>query len=123
MPEAPLLAEQLEQVLEALERIPRRMQGVRSAAYFLDTPDGQDRLDAICMVLIAVGESFKRIDRHTNSGLLSRYPEVDWAGVKGVRDVIAHGYFDIDAEEVFAICREDIPTLIETTRRMLSELR
>ena len=52
------------------------------------------------MVLIAVGEAFKQIDRKTDGKLLARYPEVDWAGVMGVRDVIAHGYFDVDADEV-----------------------
>jgi len=40
----------------------------------------------------------------------------------GVRDVIAHGYFDIDVEEVFAICRTDIPSLIRTVRKMIEEL-
>lgn len=117
-----LLVEQLQQILDALERIPRRFSSVVTANDFLDTADGQDRLDAICMILIAVGEAFKRIDRKTDGELLIQYPEIDWLGVKGVRDVIAHGYFDIDAEEVFGICKDDIPVLIETTRRLIQNL-
>ena len=39
-----------------------------------------------------------------------------------MRDVIAHGYFDIDADEVFGICRDDIPVLIETVRKMIEDL-
>jgi uncharacterized protein with HEPN domain len=74
------------------------------------------------MILIAVGEAFKRIDRKTEGKLLARYPEVEWAGVMGVRDVIAHGYFDIDVEEVFGICQADIPALILTVRKMIAEL-
>ncbi len=54
---------------------------------------------------------------------LASYPEIEWSGVMGVRDVIAHGYFEIDAEEVFSICQTDIPKLISTVRKMLEELR
>ncbi|MDH4225206.1 MAG: DUF86 domain-containing protein [Deltaproteobacteria bacterium] len=54
--------------------------------------------------------------------LFSRYPSVDWQGVKGVRNVLAHGYFDVDHEELFAICQNDIPQLIETIRTILEDL-
>jgi uncharacterized protein with HEPN domain len=118
-----LLIERLDSVLEALERIPRRLANVSSAEGFSGSEEGKDRLDAICMILIAVGEAFKQIDRKTDGKLLPRYPEVDWSGVMGVRDVIAHGYFDVDADEVFGICQTDIPVLIDTVRRMLDELR
>jgi len=118
----PLIVERLEDVLEALERIPRRFAGITTPEDFFDNPEGQDRLDAICMVLVGVGEAFKQVDRITDGKLLARYPDVDWTGVKGVRDVIAHGYFDVDAEEVFAICQDDIPVLIDTVREMLKDL-
>jgi uncharacterized protein with HEPN domain len=117
-----VLREQLEGVLEALERIPRRFAGVSGVEGFSQSDEDIDRLDAICMILIAVGEAFKKINRKTEGKLLARYPEIDWRGVKGVRDVIAHGYFDIDAEEVYTICRTDIPILIETVRKMIKEL-
>jgi uncharacterized protein with HEPN domain len=112
----------LMQVLAALERIPRRFAGIHEAGDFLASDEGLDRLDAICMMLIAVGEALKQIDRKTGGQLLARYPEVDWAGVKGVRDVVAHGYFDVDADQVFAICQQDIPALLQTVRRMIAEL-
>ena len=117
-----LLRERLESVLEALERIPRRLADVPSAEWLAASEEGKDRLDAICMTLIAVGEAFKQIDRKSDGALLTRYPEVDWSGVMGVRDVIAHGYFDVDVEEVFNICQTDIPELIRTGRKMLEEL-
>ena len=112
----------LMQVLEALERIPRRFNGIQEAEDFLVSDEGVDRLDAICMMLIAVGEAFKQIDRKTGGQLLPRYPEVDWVGVKGVRDVVAHGYFDVDADQVFAICQQDVPVLLQTVRRMIDDL-
>ena len=42
--------------------------------------------------------------------------------MKGVRDVVAHGYFDVDADQVFAICQQDVPVLLQTVRRMLDDL-
>ncbi|HNV22386.1 MAG TPA: DUF86 domain-containing protein [Candidatus Hydrogenedentes bacterium] len=75
------------------------------------------------MVLVASGEAFKRIDRKTNGRFLRNYPEIEWEGVMGVRDVIAHGYFDVDPDQVFDICKNDIPALIGTVERMIADLR
>lgn len=82
MSDSTLLRERLESVLKALERIPRRFADIRSADDFSRSEEGQDRLDAICMILIAVGEAFKQIDRKSEGKLLARYPEVEWSGVK-----------------------------------------
>ncbi|MGB3221680.1 MAG: HepT-like ribonuclease domain-containing protein [Desulforhopalus sp.] len=103
-----LLREKLIQISEALDRVARRFEGIHSADDFLVSEHGMDMLDGICMMLIAVGENFKSIDRMTDSQLLEQYPEVNWRGVKGVRDVISHQYFNIDAEEIHYICSHDL---------------
>lgn len=109
-------------MLEALERIPLRTADIGSPAEFLATETGRDRLDAVCMILIAVGEAVKQIDRKTDGKYLARYPEVDWTGVMGVRDVLAHGYFDVDIHQVFSICKSDVPFLVVTLRKMILDL-
>lgn len=38
------------------------------------------------MMLIAVGENFKKIDKETDGNLLNDYPNINWTGVKGIRD-------------------------------------
>ena len=43
--------------------------------------------------------------------LLPLYPSIEWKEVKGVRDVIAHHYFDIDANEIFSIINNDFDSL------------
>ena len=123
MSDTAALIEQLEEVLTALERIPRRLAGIDSAEAFEQSDEGLDRLDAICMTLITAGEAFRQIDGKTEGRLLAHYPEVDWRGVIGIRNVIAHGYFDIDVEQIFSICQQDIPVLSETLRKMIKELR
>lgn len=64
-----------------------------------------------CMVLIALGESVKTLDKLTDRKLLPTYPSIDWKGVMGVRDVIAHHYFDVDPEAVFDIIKNDLTPL------------
>ena len=112
----------LKDVLEALERIPRRSESIHSPDDFLVDETGLEHLDSICMILVAVGEAFRQVDVKTKGEWLSRYPQIPWRDVIGVRNVIAHGYFDIDAEQVFSICNEDIPELIRTVRVMIKEL-
>jgi uncharacterized protein with HEPN domain len=121
MSDQALVMDRLENVLEALEKILRRFFHVHSIDDFVLSEAGMERLDGICMLLIAIGEAFKQIDRSTGGDILIRYPEVDWAGVKGVRDVIAHAYFDIDAEQIFSICQADIPLLRDTVKKMIDE--
>jgi uncharacterized protein with HEPN domain len=123
MSEPSLVLDRLENILEALERIPARLETIETAVDFQQSEDGRMRLDAICMILIAVGETFKQIDHKTNGALLLKYPDIDWRGVKGVRDVMAHRYFDIDAEQVFNICQSDIPQLTAVVRQMIQDER
>jgi uncharacterized protein with HEPN domain len=73
------------------------------------------------MMLIAIGEVFKKIDKMTKGTFLIHYPEIDWSGVKGIRDVLSHDYFNIDGEEIFSICSKDIPVLSEIVIKMLKD--
>jgi len=117
-----LVLEILRQIQEAGKRIERRFSPVRHPDDFLITDEGLDRLDAICMMLIAIGESLKNLDKLTNGELLARYPGVDWKGAKGARDIISHHYFDLNAEAVFGICQKDIPNLYATVEKMIEDL-
>jgi uncharacterized protein with HEPN domain len=122
MPDMSLIRERLLQIEESLVRIQRRSSNIKSPDDFTASDDNLDKLDAIAMMLIAIGESFKKIDLETDGQYLKKYPEIDWHGVIGLRNVLAHDYFDIDAEEIFKICRRDIPQLLDAVRRMLSEI-
>ena len=70
-----------------------------------------EKLDAACMVLIALGESVKTLDKLTDKQLLPTCPSIDWKGVMGVRDIIAHHYFEIDPDAVLSIIKNDLTPL------------
>jgi uncharacterized protein with HEPN domain len=89
----------LRQIQTALGKVRDRAGRVASAADLTSTPEGEERLDGLCMLFIAIGESLKNLDKLTGGGLLATHPDIDWKGAMGFRDVIAHRYFDIDAEQ------------------------
>lgn len=117
-----LVIEILEQVLIAAKRIERRFANIGREDDFLVSEEGIDKLDAICMMLIAIGENLKNLDKITGGSIFPQYPEMDWKGAKGMRDIISHHYFDLDAEVVFSICKDRIPGLIEVVMKMKGSL-
>ncbi len=64
----------------------------------------------------------KNVDKITKGSLLSEYPEFDWKGAMGFRDIIAHHYFDIDADQVYWICVHNLEPLSNVIKRMKKEL-
>ncbi len=102
----------------ATEKIEQRCAKVNSVDDFLDTEEGQILLDSICMLLIAVGEAVKQIDKITDKTLLKNYPQVEWKKVAGIRDILSHHYFDLNAETVFGLCEKRIAVLKNTLQEI-----
>ncbi len=117
-----LVAEIVEQIISAVTSAQKRCRYAKSPDDFIETETGQEKLDFVCMKLIATGESLKRIDHITERSLLRQYPEVEWKKIKGIRDFLSHHYFDLDADVIFDICQEHIDTLLITLKRIHKDL-
>lgn len=117
-----LLKEILTQISDAVHTALERFEAVSDVSYFTDTPSGKEKLDSICMLLIAIGESLKNIDKITNNELLAKYPQIDWKAAKGIRDMVAHHYFDIDAGEVYFVCDNELEVLGAAIDKIIEEL-
>lgn len=122
MSDIELVSSSLIKTNTAIERILERSETILSADDFLQTPSGVERMESICMLLIAIVESVKRVDKATDKRLLIQYPDVDWKGIMGMRDIIAHHYFDIDAEVVFDVIKNSLPAVRETIIRIIASL-
>jgi len=109
----------LEDIQFSIELILQRFEMIESSDDFLENDKGLEKLDSISMRLVAIGEGFKNIDKLTDNVLLPKYPSVDWKGVKGVRDVLSHHYFQLDAETIFEICDEHLEELLLVTKKMI----
>ena len=103
---------------QALERINRKVQPLLADPTLLDREEGQDLLDVICMQFLAAGEALKRLEKLEPGLLTSNYPDIDWKGAMGFRDVIAHQYFDLDAEQVLLICQDALPGVFSAIRSL-----
>jgi uncharacterized protein with HEPN domain len=118
-----LVSELLGQVSDAAKVALDRFEVVDSVEYFTDSPSGKEKLDSICMLLIAIGESIKNIDKVTERTLLVKYPTVDWKAAKGMRDIVAHHYFDIDAGEIYFVCDKKLQGLASTLDEIKIDLQ
>lgn len=112
----------LKKILQTVERILANSETITSPSFYLLTPSGMERLESTCMLLIAIGEGVKGVDKLTEKKLLSHYPEMDWKGVMGMRDIIAHHYFDLDAEIVYDVIKNDLPKLKDVLQQIINEL-
>lgn len=112
----------LAKIEQAIERILDNSRSIDSYHYYLVSPAGMERLESTCMLLMAIGEGLKGIDKFTDKQLLAKYPEVDWKGAMGMRDVIAHHYFDLDAAVVYDVVKNYLPSMLEVIKKMRTEL-
>ena len=112
----------LEDILSAIEKLEERTKDIRSVDDFLGSSPGMVLLDATCMLLIAVGESLKNLDKTTDGKLLPTYPSIPWKNVKGLRDIIAHHYFDVDAAQILWIIKNEIVPLKGAICYFIAEL-
>ena len=85
---------------------------VRSSEDYYDSPEGMKNLAASCMLIESIGESIKQLDRMTESKLLCKRPEIPWIDIIGIRNHIAHGYFDIDGDIIFDVVKNDLDPLL-----------
>jgi putative toxin-antitoxin system, antitoxin component len=113
----------LKKILQTVERILANSETITSPSFYLLTPSGMERLESTCMLLIAIGEGVKGVDKLTDKKLLSFYPEMDWKGVMGMRDIIAHHYFDLDAEIVYDVIKHDLPKLKDVLQQIVDDLK
>ncbi len=101
----------LKGILDAAEKIVNFASSFSSPdAFFAD----QKSFDAVCMNFIVIGEMVDRI----SDEFKRENAAVDWKSIKGLRNMIAHDYFGVDAEEIWGIIQLHIPTLIKSIRNI-----
>jgi uncharacterized protein with HEPN domain len=117
----PLISEILRRIAGSLDEITDWTEHISSDDEFTSSAEGVILLNAVCMKLMTVGEEVKALDRRTEGKLLPKYGQIPWKQVIGLRDIIAHHYFDVDAGEIFTVVKQDLPPLIEVIRKMTKD--
>ena len=117
-----LIQHVLDKIEKAITTLQERTSVITCADDFALTPAGTEKLDAACMMLIVIGESIKNLDRITDKQLLPTYPSINWKQVMGVRDVIAHHYFDVDIDVIFQIIHDDLNPLLDAIKYFKTQI-
>ena len=75
-----------------------------------------DIKDIICFNILQIGE----LAKHLSEDFLTKHPNVPWSKIKGMRDIIVHGYGTIKWERVWVTATEDVEPLREYCESILS---
>ncbi|MBQ7664786.1 MAG: DUF86 domain-containing protein [Bacteroidaceae bacterium] len=118
-----VLLDTLLQVKEAIENLLTWNKGIVDMNQLLLSPSGTQALAGNCMTIMAVAEGFRKIDKATDGQFLPLRPEIPWRQVFGLRNRIAHGYFDIDVDIISEVINNDLQPLLQATSFFISYLK
>ena len=105
--------ERLRDVLEAIERIERY------AARGRDVFEGDELIQNwFVRHLQVIGEAVRTLP----ADVTDRAPDIPWSKIIGMRHILVHDYFDIDAGAVWEAVERDIPELKRHIQTLLGDL-
>ncbi len=100
----------LEDILQAIERIRGYLHGMDHEQFIGDSKT----IDAVLHNLEIIGEAAKKVPPL----LRQRASDIDWRRISGMRDLIAHAYFDVDLEIVWDVASNKLDDLAAGIRRL-----
>lgn len=105
---SPRLADYLEHIRQAATGAQAYLEGL-ALEEFLDNDFAKD---AVMMKFIIIGEAATRI-MNSYPEFVKSHPEVPWQNMRGMRNRMAHGYFDINYEIVWQTVQDWLPQMLE----------
>lgn len=106
--------ERLTDILDAISRARVADRRLQEAAGAGDTDGVQMAFDAILYDLFIAGEAVKSLP----GDVLAGEPDVPWADIKGMRDVIGHSYHQIVPAVIHATVARDLEVVADAVQRM-----
>ena len=103
----------LDDIRESCEKVLRYVHGLTFSQFVHD----EKTFDAVVRNLEIIGEAAK----HIPPDIRSRYPEVEWPKIAGLRDVVVHEYFGLDGDILWDIVQNHVPALLDHVLRILAQ--
>ncbi|PSB27058.1 DUF86 domain-containing protein [Stenomitos frigidus] len=97
------LAEFLQDILDTIADLETFTANVEFEAFQAN----REKVLAVVKSIEILGEAVKKIP----DNIRTQYPEMPWKAVAGMRDVLVHEYWGIDANVVWATVQEGLPPL------------
>lgn len=99
-------------ILEACGKVRRYIEGM---SYEIFAADELTR-DAVIRNIEVIGEAAKNLP----DDVIGKAPEVAWRKIRGMRDVLAHGYFGLSNKVVWSTATTQLDELERAVRKLLS---
>lgn len=101
-------------IANCIEKIEKYVNGVSKTKFLKDTLIQ----DAVLRRLEIIGEAVKNIPDEFRK----KYPDIRWAHIAGLRDVLIHAYFGVNLERVWLVIEKDLPELKAGISRILKAI-
>jgi uncharacterized protein with HEPN domain len=103
----------LEDILDAIHKIRTYTAGATLQTFKQDTKT----FDAVVRNLEIIGEAVKSLP----DSVRSKHSEIDWKRIGGLRDILIHEYFGVDAEIIWDVIENKLGTLEAAAKDILKE--
>jgi uncharacterized protein with HEPN domain len=77
--------------------------------------DDDKTYDSILLNFLVIGEAAVKIPDE----IKNEHPDIDWRGMIGMRNIIAHGYFKIDPKIIWDSINKDLPILLNAIIKII----
>ena len=114
-----LVHETLLNIQKAISMLLEWNKDVENVDEWLMSPLGMQRLAGNAMMIEVIGEEVKKVEKRLGMEFLNQRPEIPWRDIMGMRNHIAHGYFDINEEYVLSVIKNDLSPLLEAVEYLL----
>jgi uncharacterized protein with HEPN domain len=101
----------LDDILQAIAKVREYTTGFSLAKLAGDTKT----FDAVVRNLEVIGEAAKAVPE----AIRLEHPEVDWKRISGLRDILIHQYFGVNAQIIWDIIQNKLPPLEQQIRSMM----
>lgn len=108
----------VDSICEVIDQIVTWNGDISSADDYYNSQTGMQLLTANCTLITAIGEGVNRINRILPDFLTTHFPQVPWRLIIGMRNHIAHGYFELDGDLIYEAIKSDIPPLLEEMKKV-----
>lgn len=117
-----IVIDRLEQIRESISLIEEWCSLYHSENDFLCSPTGMAMLDASILRLQIIGESVRAIEDMTHGELLSKYSNIPWRNIIGLRNIISHDYANVNYTMIVKIIKNNLQDLDNTVSNIITDL-